>query len=100
MTLAGAAADKRIAMSTANQKQALVQIYNVITGANVATSLDAVFKADVIKGAQQLKAAGANGVLVSGIQDKNAQLLVLAINQVLKSETFTTSGTRTNPQRI
>lgn len=94
MTLSGAAADKRIAMSTANQKQALVQIYNVITGGSVAGSLDAAFKAEVVKAAQQLKAAGSKGVLVSGIQDKNAQLLVLAINQVLASEAFVTSGTR------
>jgi molybdopterin-containing oxidoreductase family iron-sulfur binding subunit len=32
--------------------------------------------------------------LVSGIQDKNAQLLVLAINKALGSEAFVTSGTR------
>jgi MoCo/4Fe-4S cofactor protein with predicted Tat translocation signal len=94
MTLSGAAADKRVAMSTVNQKQALVTIYNIITGSSVATSLDAAYKADVTKAAQQLKAAGSKGLLVSGIQDKNAQLLVLAINQVLTSEAFSTSGTR------
>jgi MoCo/4Fe-4S cofactor protein with predicted Tat translocation signal len=94
MTLSGAAADKRLAMSTANQKQALVQIYNVITGSSVAVSLDDKFKSEVNKAAQQLKAAGSKGVLVSGIQDKNAQLLVLAINQVLASEAFSASGTR------
>ncbi|WP_367755418.1 TAT-variant-translocated molybdopterin oxidoreductase [Flavobacterium sp. WC2430] len=94
MTLSGAAADKRLAMSTANQKQALVHIYNVITGSSVAVNLDDKFKAEVSKAAQQLKAAGSNGVLVSGIQDKNAQLLVLAINQALSSEAFITSGTR------
>jgi MoCo/4Fe-4S cofactor protein with predicted Tat translocation signal len=94
MTLSGAAADKRVAMSTVNQKQALVTIYNIITGSSVATSLDPAFKAEVAKAAQQLKAAGSKGLLVSGIQDKNAQLLVLAINQVLASEAFNTSGTR------
>ncbi|WP_281238027.1 TAT-variant-translocated molybdopterin oxidoreductase [Flavobacterium praedii] len=94
MTLSGAAADKRVAMSTANQKQALVLIYNTITGSAVANSLDSVYKADVVKAAQQLKSAGSKGLLVSGIQDKNAQLLVLAINQVLASESFITSGTR------
>ncbi len=94
MTLSGAAADKRLAMSTANQKQALVHIYNVITGSSVAVSLDDKFKSEVNKAAQQLKVAGSKGVLVSGIQDKNAQLLVLAINQVLASEAFNTSGTR------
>jgi molybdopterin-containing oxidoreductase family iron-sulfur binding subunit len=40
MTLSGAAADKRLAMSTANQKQALVHIYNIVTGSSVAVSLD------------------------------------------------------------
>ncbi|WP_409417470.1 TAT-variant-translocated molybdopterin oxidoreductase [Flavobacterium sp. PS2] len=94
MTLSGAAADKRLPMSTANQKQALVHIYNVVTGSSVAVNLDSQFKAEVTKAAQQLKAAGSKGVLVSGIQDKNAQLLVLAINQALISEAFTTSETR------
>lgn len=94
MTLSGAAADKRLAMSSANQKQALVHIYNVVTGSSVALNLDDKFKVEVNKAAQQLKAAGSKGVLVSGIQDKNAQLLVLAINQVLASEAFTTSGVR------
>ncbi|MBA4277190.1 TAT-variant-translocated molybdopterin oxidoreductase [Flavobacterium sp.] len=94
MTLSGAAADKRVAMSTANQKQALVHIYNVVVGASVPVALDAKFKAEVTKAAQQLKVAGSKGVLVSGIQDKNAQLLVLAINQVLTSESFSTVGTR------
>lgn len=94
MTLSGAAADKRFAMSTANQKQALVLIYNIVTGSSATVNLDSKLKAEVTKAAQQLKAAGSKGVLVSGIQDKNAQLLVLAINQVLASEAFTTSGTR------
>ncbi len=94
MTLSGAAADKRIPMSTANQKQALVKIYNVITNSAVSTSLDKEFDAVVTKAAQQLKAAGSQGVLVSGIQDTNAQLLVLAINQALASASFSTIGTR------
>ena len=94
MTLSGAAADKRVAMSTANQKQALVLIYNTVVGASVPVNLEAKFKAEVTKAAQQLKAAGRQGVLVSGIQDKNAQLLVLAINQALASESFSTIGTR------
>ena len=94
MTLSGAAADKRLPMSVANQKQALVLIYNIITGSSVAVNLASELKAEVTKAAQQLKAAGAKGLLVSGIQDKNAQLLVLAINQVLASEAFSTVGTR------
>jgi MoCo/4Fe-4S cofactor protein with predicted Tat translocation signal len=93
MTLSGAAADKRIAMTVASQKQALVKIYNIVTGSSVATGkIDN--EAEVIKAANQLKAAGTKGLLVSGIQDKNAQLLVIAINQVLKSEVLLTAGAR------
>lgn len=93
MTLSGAAADKRIPMSTANQKQALVKIFNVVTNASIATGK--IENEDMImKAAQQLKAAGSKGVLVCGIEDKNAQLLVLAINQALSSEAFSTAGTR------
>src|SRR6478672_4574530 len=65
MTLSGASADKRVAMSTANQKQALVKIYNFITGSSAATSLGKQYDAEVAKAAQQLKAAGSKGVLVS-----------------------------------
>ncbi|WP_338841336.1 TAT-variant-translocated molybdopterin oxidoreductase [Flavobacterium ginsenosidimutans] len=94
MTLSGAAADKRVPMTVAAQKQALVQIYNIVVGASVPVTLEGNFKAEVVKAAQQLKAAGSKGVLVSGIEDKNAQLLVLAINQVLASEAFSTAGAR------
>ncbi|MEC4050248.1 TAT-variant-translocated molybdopterin oxidoreductase [Flavobacterium sp. SUN046] len=93
MTLSGAAADRRVAMSVASQKQALVKIYNVVTGSSIATG-KVENEAEVMKAAQQLKAAGSKGLLVSGIQDKNAQLLVLAINQVLKSEAAVVTGAR------
>jgi molybdopterin-containing oxidoreductase family iron-sulfur binding subunit len=93
MTLSGAAADKRVPMTIANQKQALVKIYNIVTGASVATG-KIENEAEVVKAANQLKAAGSKGLLVSGIQDKNAQLLVIAINQVLKSDALATAGAR------
>ncbi|QZK91411.1 TAT-variant-translocated molybdopterin oxidoreductase [Flavobacterium sp. CHNK8] len=94
MTLSGAAADKRLPMSVSAQKQALVHIYNIVTGSSVSVKLEDKFKSEVTKAAQQLRAAGSKGVLVSGIQDKNAQLLVLAINQALASESFVTAGLR------
>ena len=93
MTLSGAAADVRVPMTTAQQKQALVKIYNVVTGNSVSTT-KIVGEDAVMKAAQQLKAAGSNGLLVSGIDDKNAQLLVLAINQALGSQAFISGGTR------
>lgn len=93
MTLSGAAADKRVPMKVADQKLALAKIYSIVTGSAVAVGKLANEDV-VIKAAQQLKDAGSKGLLVSGIQDKNAQLLVLAINQALASEAFSTVGTR------
>ncbi|HEX8561825.1 MAG TPA: TAT-variant-translocated molybdopterin oxidoreductase [Flavobacterium sp.] len=94
MTLSGAAADRRIPMSVADQKQALLRIYNIVTGSGAAANLNKKFDAEVTKVAQRLKAVGSAGVVVSGIEDVNAQLLVLAINQALGSAAFTTSATR------
>jgi Fe-S-cluster-containing dehydrogenase component len=87
MTLSGAAADKRVPMKVSAQKQALAKIYSIVTGAAVSVGkFDG--EAEVVKAAQQLKAAGSKGVLVSGIEDKNVQLVVLAINRALASEAF------------
>ncbi|MBA5793842.1 TAT-variant-translocated molybdopterin oxidoreductase [Flavobacterium sp. xlx-214] len=87
MSLSGASADKRIPLTVADQKLALVKLYNVVTGNAVSVGNTAA-DAEVTKAAQQLKVAGANGVLVSGIDDVNAQLLVFAINQALGSVAF------------
>ncbi len=93
MTLSGAAADKRVPMTAADQKQALVTLYNIITGSSIVPGKLAN-QAEVVKAAEQLKAAGSKGVLVTGLEDKNAQLLVLAINARLNSEAFNTTQTR------
>ena len=87
MSLAGANADKRIPMTVADQKLALVKLYSLITGSSVSVAATAA-DAEVVKAAQQLKAAGSAGVLVTGIDDVNAQLLVFAINQALGSAAF------------
>ncbi|WP_313804997.1 TAT-variant-translocated molybdopterin oxidoreductase [Flavobacterium sp.] len=94
MSLAGANADKRIPLTVTQQKQALVKIYNAITGSSVGTANLGDKEAAVAKTAQQLKAAGAKGVLVSGLDDVNAQLLVLAINKALSSEAFNPAAAR------
>lgn len=93
MSLSGANADKRIPLTVTDQKQALVKIYNIITGASVGTQKISQ-ENDVMKAAQQLKAAGSKGVLVSGLDDVNAQLLVFAINNALQSQAFNPSSAR------
>ena len=87
MSLAGANADRRVPMTVTDQKLALVKIYNLITGSSAAVAATPA-DAEVVKAAQQLKAAGSRGVLVCGLDDVNAQLLVFAINQALNSASF------------
>ena len=88
MSLAGANADVRIPLNVAAQKLALVKIYNIVAGASVGTSKIDKYEEAVVKAANQLKAAGSKGVFVTGLDDVNAQLLALAINQALQSEAF------------
>lgn len=87
MSLSGANADKRIPLTVAEQKLALVKIYNIITGDSVAVA-NTKADAEIVKAAQQLKSAGSAGVLVSGLDDVNAQLLVFAINRALNAQAF------------
>ena len=82
MSLAGANADKRIPMTIANQKLALVDLYNAVVGGSVPKN------AEIVKVANQLKSAKSKGVVVTGLDDVNAQLLVLAINNAILSEAF------------
>jgi molybdopterin-containing oxidoreductase family iron-sulfur binding subunit len=56
-------------MSTANQKQALVHIYNIVTG----SSFLLVWKINLnqkLQSCTAIKSSWIQGVLVSGIQDK------------------------------
>lgn len=82
MSLAGANADKRMPMNISQQKAALADIYNaVVNGASPKN-------AEIAKVVNQLKSAKSKGVVVTGLDDVNAQLVVLAINNAIASEAF------------
>ncbi|SOU85949.1 TAT-variant-translocated molybdopterin oxidoreductase [Tenacibaculum dicentrarchi] len=91
MSLAGANADKRLVVKPSEQVYALVNLYNEVTGESIpskATKIDAEIK----KLAVSLKKAGSKGVVVTGLNDKNAQLIAFAINEKLNSEIFDTKA--------
>ncbi|RZJ64333.1 MAG: 4Fe-4S dicluster domain-containing protein [Flavobacterium sp.] len=88
MTLSGASADKRVPMTPSQQKQALALIYGLVTGSSVSTSLDEKLKNHVTKTAEELNEKKGRAVVLCGIDDKDAQLLVLGINQALGSQAF------------
>jgi len=88
MTLSGANADKRIAVKPSEQKQVLAALYGYITGSGTKSTLSVELNDHVVKTAKQLQKSGNKALVVSGIQDTDAQLLVLAINKHIGSKAF------------
>ncbi|EDP72463.1 molybdopterin oxidoreductase, iron-sulfur binding subunit [Flavobacteriales bacterium ALC-1] len=98
MSLSGANADKRVPLKPSEQKLALAKLYSEVTGnsaggAKLSDGLDAAVKA----AAKELSLAGSNAVVVTGVQDVDAQTVALEINEHLRSKAFdpkTTINTR------
>lgn len=88
MSLSGANADKRVPLTPSQQKQALAKLYSLVVGGSVSTDLPELINTAVQNAANELKKAGSNGVLVTGIQDVNAQTVAIAINEALGSKAF------------
>ena len=95
MSLTGANADKRVPVTPSQQKQVLSALYAYVTGSGSKSSLDADLDAQVVKAAKSIQKAGRNAVVVSGIQDVDAQLVVLAINKAINSKAFNEGTPRT-----
>ena len=93
MTLTGANADKRLMVKPSEQITALARLYATLTGGGVTMEMTPLTET-VSNAAKQLQAAGSKAVVVTGIQDKNAQLLALAINKVLNSEVIDVVATK------
>ena len=85
MSLTGANADKRLVSKPSDVVFALVNLYNEITG-NSVTSNATPIDGEIKKLAKALKKAGSKGVVMTGVNDVNAQLISLAINIALNSE--------------
>ena len=91
MSLTGANADKRIPVKPSVQKAILAKLYSYIAGSSVSVALPEELDKAVQNAASELKKSGSNGVVITGIQDINAQTVVLAINEYLKSKAFNPS---------
>ena len=93
MSLTGANADKRVPLTPTAQKVVLAKLYGKLNGTSVGgntSEYDAVV--DQIAG--EIKKAGSNAVVVTGLDDVNAQALVLAINEMLGSKAFDVAAPR------
>ncbi len=88
LSLTGANADKRIPLKPSAQKKALASLYGMLNNSNVSTDLDESVQQSLETIAQEIRNAGAKAVVVTGLTDKNAQTVALAINEMLQSEAF------------
>lgn len=87
MSLTGANADKRVPLTPMQQKVALAKLYAKLNGTSVSGEIgDAEQALDAV--VAQIKKNTGNAVVVTGIDDVNAQTVVLAINEMLGSKAF------------
>lgn len=95
MTMTGAKADKRILAKPSDQKQILAALHGyIVNGEGAQNNLSPELDDAVVKAAHQLRDAGSGAVVVSGIPETDAQLLVLAINEKLNSKVMDTKNPR------
>ncbi len=80
MTLSGANADVRMMIKPSEQQTVLVDLYNAIVKGSSSNNTD------VANAVKQIKRAGTNAVVVTGVQDKNIQMMAIAINNHIQSE--------------
>ena len=80
MSLSGANADTRVALKPSQQKVVLAKLYGKLFGTSVGGDLPTNLQTAVDRAASELLKAGSNAVVLTGIQDVNAQNIVLAIN--------------------
>ena len=93
MTLTGGNADKRIIVKPSQQGLVMIKLYQAIVK-GISTREASPINDAVQKAAAQIKKAGRNAVVVTGIQDENAQLLALAINNHIQSKVVDVVTTR------
>ncbi|MFS4418716.1 TAT-variant-translocated molybdopterin oxidoreductase [Maribacter sp. 2307ULW6-5] len=93
MSLTGANADKRVALKPSAQKVVLAKLYGRLNGTNVGGNTSE-YDALVDQLAAEIRKAGSKAVVVSGLDDENAQAVVLAINTMLQSEAFDVTAPR------
>lgn len=90
LSLTGANADERIALTPQQLKVALAQFYIFLTEYQTSHSEDLPIEInEKLKAiADEVKKAGSDAVIITGIDKDNAQELSLALNKRLKSKAF------------
>jgi len=88
MSLTGANADQRVPLTPMLQKVALAQLYAKLNGTSVGGELNENVMRTIDNIAAQIRDNKGSAVVVTGLDDINAQTVVLAINEMLGSKAF------------
>ncbi|NNL03019.1 MAG: TAT-variant-translocated molybdopterin oxidoreductase, partial [Eudoraea sp.] len=88
MSLTGANADKRIPLKPSEQKKALASLFGKLNNSSVSVDLSDMVSKAVDDVAAEIKKAGNKAVVVTGLDDVNAQAVTLTINEMLASTSF------------
>lgn len=85
MSLTGANADKRVPLTPTQQKIALAKLYGKLNNSNVSGELPENVEMALESAAAEIRKAGNKAVVLTGLDDIDAQTAVLAINALLGS---------------
>ncbi|MGB5482510.1 MAG: TAT-variant-translocated molybdopterin oxidoreductase, partial [Eudoraea sp.] len=94
MSLTGANADKRIAIKPSEQKKALASLFGKLNNSSVNVDLSENISKAVDDVAAEIRKAGNKAVVVTGLDDVNAQAVTLSINEMLGSIAYNPSVPR------
>lgn len=94
MSLTGANADKRIPLGPAGQKVALAQLYARLNGSSTSGQLPEAAARALDSVVSAISSKRGQAVVVTGLDDTDAQAVVLAINELLGSEAFDPAAPR------
>ncbi|WP_297797555.1 TAT-variant-translocated molybdopterin oxidoreductase [uncultured Eudoraea sp.] len=94
MSLTGANADKRIPLKPSEQKKALASLFGKLNNSSVNVDLSDTINKAVDDVVAEIKNAGKNAVVVTGLDDVNAQAVTLSINEMLASSAFDPTAPR------
>ncbi|MDE3741415.1 TAT-variant-translocated molybdopterin oxidoreductase [Maribacter polysaccharolyticus] len=88
MSLTGANADKRVPLTPMQQKVALAKLYAKLNGSSVGGEIPEYAQQAIDGVVAEIEKNKGAAVVVTGLQDVNAQAVVLAINESLGSKAF------------
>ncbi|WP_282055259.1 TAT-variant-translocated molybdopterin oxidoreductase [Maribacter luteus] len=88
MSLTGANADKRVALTPMQQKIALAKLYAKLNGTSIGGEIPEYAQRAIDAVVAEIDKNKGAAVVVTGLQDVNAQAVVLAINESLGSKAY------------